>query len=151
MFKFDESLKFGKAGEDLFISLNQGKLLRCDGRVHDFVISSGDLKNKTLELKTDYYDMMKTPNFFFERFSKIETQAPGGPWQAASNKTDLFVYFFPKNGQFFVFETAPLVQLLNSITPRLQLVHIPNITWTTGGYKVLRTAVSALVIKQNEL
>lgn len=141
-FIFEESLKEGYNGEKIFANYYKEKLIWINEPYKpDFQI----VKNqKFLELKSDYYDENKTPNFFFERFSKKEAMAPGGPWQALEKKCDIFAYFFVKSKRVYFFNTRKLVEKLNNIVINQKLVDIPNKTWITSGYKVLRESLSQI-------
>jgi hypothetical protein len=134
---FKKSLAIGHQGEQAFMLL-WPDLKRTDGRTHDFVLPDGS----TLELKTDQYDMHSTTNFFIERWSDIHTQKPGGPWQS---KATLFAYYFIKNGTAFIFNTAQLVEYLN--TQEYRPINIANKSWTTVGYKVSRASLEHLIQK----
>jgi len=91
-----------------------------------------------VELKTDYWAMSKTPNFFFERYSDKARQTPGGPWQSIENGSDLFCYFYVKDLTFFRFETVPLVEALEEIIKTISPTDIMNKTYITQGYRVPR-------------
>lgn len=94
---------------------------------------------KRVELKTDYYDMSKTPNFFMERVSVDRTGSPGGPWQALENNSDVFIYFFKQNSKLFIFnDVAKLVKRLDTVTAGERLVPVKNKGYNTLGYKVFR-------------
>jgi hypothetical protein len=110
-------------------------LTRLDGRKHDLI---DEATGETYELKTDSYDMSKTPNFFIEYYSDLERAKRGGPWQALANNTKYFVYMYPTNNTFFIFETEKLVAMLEHIVQDMMMIRIPNRTWTTCGFKVPR-------------
>lgn len=140
MHNFANSLKIGKAGE---AALNRlwPELVPTDGRKGDF-----KLGKDTVEVKTDSYDMDKTVNFFIERWSDIANQKPGGPWQSLEHGAKYFVYWFPKNGTAFVFETLELVTYLNTVLADYQSITIPNRAWVTVGYKIPRETLKSLAI-----
>ena len=143
IFEFNNSLKEGQYGEELFAKKYEEKLERLDGLKNDFrVIKSG----KTIELKGDYYDMNRTPNFFIERFSY--RNEIGGPWQALANNNDFFVYWFIKNKVEYIFKTKELVERLDKIVDNYELTSIQNIHHVTRGYKIPRTELEDIATKR---
>jgi hypothetical protein len=139
---FRESLARGQRGEELFLSHFTDKVERLDGRTSDFVeIASG----KRIELKSDFYDMRNTENFFFERYSDKVKKSPGGPWQALDKGSEIFIYVFVNNGCYFKFDTLKLVNKLNNLIPKLKAQEVLNRAWVTVGYKVPRMAVYDLM------
>lgn len=140
MFQFKDQLSVGASGEELFHSLYP-KLEKADGIKFDF-----KYKNKTVELKTDTYSMLKTPNFFMERYSDVERATNGGPWRAAHDNVDYFVYMYVQQRKCFWFDSKKLVEFLDVYCKNKSMINIPNKTWTTAGYLVPRTAVSKLIL-----
>ena len=140
MFQFKDQLSVGASGETLFHSLYP-KLEKADGIKFDF-----SYKGKSVELKTDTYSMDKTPNFFMERYSDVERSTNGGPWRAAHDHVDYFVYMYSQQRKCFWFNPKKLVEFLDGYVKDKRPVSIPNKTWTTVGYLVPRTAVSNLVL-----
>jgi len=143
-FDFDEQLRIGRKGERLL-------LLKWPDPVCKHEVLTGpdfvDSKGRVIELKTDTYDMDRTHNFFFERFSNVETQSPGGIWQAALKGSTCFVYLFINNKRWFIFEDLPALcakveQLI--IDKNLVMHKVQNRNWVTGGYKIPRAAVRDL-------
>ncbi len=135
IFDFNEQLKNGVSGEEIFYRCFASRLRREDGRKHDFF----DMVTKEyLELKSDSYDATQTPNFFIERYSSIATKSDGGPWQALKNGNHKFVYFFVKNGIYYVFDLPRLVTHLDERAQTYKFINIQNRGWTTQGYKVKR-------------
>lgn len=139
-FTFKSQLKQGEVGEVLFASAHP-QLMKLDGFKSDFLDQSTGLK---VELKTDFYDMNKSTNFFFERWGNSEAGKPGGPWQATEHGTDTLVYFFVRNLTYFKFQLRPLVERLEVLIQGIQPTKVPNSTYTTIGYKVPRAAVMDL-------
>lgn len=131
---FHKDLKRGEAGQLQFLSLFPG-LVQTDGKKGDFLAPDGS----KIELKTDFYPMAKTANFFMERYSSIEVGSPGGPWQAAAHGCDWFVYFYTPDTTGFIFKCSDLLQQLEAIEAKLVPVEVRNVRWTTVGYKVPRT------------
>lgn len=107
-------------------------LLPYTEHAFDFLRDDG----KRIEVKTDWYSLDKTEFFFMERWSSIEKQKPGGPWQSL-DKADVFVYLFIRDGVYFEFDNMGLlVEELDRIVSKLKLIRIPNRGYTGGGYKV---------------
>jgi hypothetical protein len=133
---FQVQLEFGNRGEELFHERYPRRLEVYPGREYDFIVSSSREK---LELKTDSYNIDKSPNFFFERYSDVNKKTPGGPWRAKKDKVDIFCYYFVRHNIWFEFRDIPnLVKKLNELTKKQGLVFIKNRGWITGGYKVKR-------------
>lgn len=101
-----------------------------------------------VELKTDFYDMMRTPNFFFERYSNDKTKTLGGPFSAAEAGVDYFIYFFIKNSTAFWFRPIELVEFLLKWDGIDKLVGVPNRDYITLGCKVPRKLVKHLCFKK---
>lgn len=74
IFIFENALKEGEKGAELFHHLFSDKLKRLAGRAVDFELSDG----RTVELQSDYYNSDKTANFFFTRFANLANKTNGG-------------------------------------------------------------------------
>lgn len=128
VFNFDDQLKVGDAGESDFAEVYEKlepKKNLIDARI-DFNLNNG----KTIELKTDRYDMRRTPNFFMEQFTVSgKRKILGGPWRSKEHKIDYFVYYFIKNKVFFWFSPIDLCDFLDEFIEENQLtpISIPNI------------------------
>lgn len=138
---FQKSLAVGKAGEQLLLSL-WPELVPIDGRKGDFTLGPDKV-----EVKSDQYDMNKTPNFFWERFSNEAKQSPGSVWQSLEHGCNILVYWYPKNKTAFVFDTVILKNVLESIIPELNPIRIPNTGYYTIGYKIPRDLVAPYAIE----
>ncbi len=139
MHSFKASLAKGKSGEALLQSL-WPELVPTDGRSGDFML--GDSK---VEVKSDSYNMDKTPNFFIERYSNNTKKSDGSVWQALKHECMIFVYFYPKNNTAFVFyDIVQLMNTLDSIIPDLEPIFIRNPGYYTVGYKVPRELLKDL-------
>lgn len=138
---FVDSLKKGKEEEAKFVAKCAGKLTQLEGKKSDFKVNENGL---LLELKSDFYDMEKTPNFFFERYSNWESKSPGGPWQAKTHDSKYYCYRFVNNDKTFLFDVVQLTAFLDTFTETLQMKEVRNKTWTTKGYAVPRAAVAHL-------
>lgn len=140
---FQDSLAIGKEGERVFFQKysRKLKLLLRDGFKEDFVAGRD---REMVELKTDSYDMLSTPNFFMERYSDIDKKKPGGPWQSLAKGIGTFIYYYIKNDVYFLFNTTDLVHRLNDIIGEMKPIRILNRGWITTGYKVPRIALEDL-------
>lgn len=136
VFDFKEQLEWSHGKESEFIDLYLGpKLVKSTNRKWDFDTPDG----KKIELKTDTYDIAKTPNFFMERYSDITKKSPGGPWRAAEDGVDRWIYWFPSGNVYYEFTDLPeLIKVLDEVTEKYFMFSIRNKAWTTGGYKVPR-------------
>ena len=139
MFQFTEQLTVGGSGEGLFLKLHPW-LTKADGIKYDF-----EFKGRSIELKTDTYSMDSTQNFFMERYSDTERGTFGGPWRAARDDVDSFVYMYLPQRRCFWFQSRELIDFLDVYCKGKRLVEIPNKTWVTTGYLVPRKAVLHLV------
>lgn len=137
VFDFNEQLGVGNAGEADFRKFYaELKPTKSQDRRFDFYILDG----KTVELKTDTYDMGQTGNFFMELFGNASEGKMGGPWRAMQDGVDFFVYYFPKNRTFFWFRTVELCSRLDALVAQMGLKpkEIKNRTWSTLGYTIPR-------------
>ena len=146
--KFKDSLEQGKEGERLFLDKMTDKVVQLDGLKADFKLLAD---NRLVELKSDFYDMSATDNFFMERWSNSTKKSNGGPWQALDNNTDLFVYWFPLNNYMYVFETTKLVEKLKNVTKNMELVKVLNKGYITLGYKVERSLLKDVILQEKEI
>jgi hypothetical protein len=131
---FKKDLARGHAGELAFHKLKP-ELTRLDGRGADFVDADG----KTYEIKTDSYE---SPNFFIERWSDVDKQKAGGPWQSAEKKIDFFCYSFPKMGITYIFSVTSLLEQLSKIK-KPNIRRVLNKTWITVGWLVPIVSLNA--------
>lgn len=139
-FDFQKQLTVGNRGEELFLEHYPRKLEIFPGREYDFTVKSSRQK---VELKTDTYNMEKSDNFFFERYSDVHRKTPGGPWRAHKDKIDIFCYYFARHNLWFEFRDLPgLIKELNTLTSNQGMVYIKNRGWVTAGFKVPREALS---------
>lgn len=142
MRNFQLDLKRGQAGERDFLQLFTA-LVGTDGRKGDIIAPDGKI-----ELKTDFYPMSTTPNFFIERYSSVEVLSPGGPWQAKAHGCKYFVYYYTVDGYGYVFEVDALLQQLEAMeaTAKFKPTEVRNKKWTTVGYKVPREALKPIAV-----
>lgn len=142
VYSWKEQLSIGEQGEESFKAIWKtnfhSSLIKAPVRDYDFLTEEG-LK---LELKSDNYAPDKTPNFFFERFSVLAQQKPGGPWQSYEKGADLFVYQFVLTSEAYIFRdiTALIARIdylvhEHSLKPR----KVANRTYFASGYAVERT------------
>lgn len=142
MWDFQQQLKVGSRGEELFLERYPEKIELADDHYCDFRIKSD---GRIIELKTDTYSIEKTDNFFIERWSDVHTRAPGGPWQANKYGASIFCYYFIRNNIWFQFEDIPaLLERIEELTASAGLVYIKNRRWVTGGYKIKRADLEDL-------
>jgi hypothetical protein len=114
---------------------HEGQIEKLDGFKSDFrCLETG----QGIEIKTDYWAMSNTVNFFMEHYSDKNKQTPGGPYQALANGSNIFVYFYIKDMTFFKFETPKLVDALNDIIKTIPPTDVKNSTYVTQGYRVPR-------------
>lgn len=137
-FNFQKQLNLGKNGENLFIQKYNFwySPKKGDGNNIDLILNNG----KTVELKTDYYKIDATQNFFMERYGNLEKKTDGGPWKAQKAKIDYFVYLYLLDKTFYWFTTDRLVEKLNILIKKnkLKMKFIDNEAWTTAGYLIDR-------------
>ena len=142
---FNASLARGQLGEMLYYQAHEGKLEKLDGFKSDFkMVETGEL----IELKTDFYTMSKTQNFFFERYSNLEKGSPGGPYQAQVNGSNLFVYFYVNDMTFYEFKTDDLVAALDKLIPTLKPSDVKNSTYVTRGYLIPRGIIKDIATER---
>lgn len=144
-FDFKKQLKIGAKGEDLFLSLYP-EAKKADGIKYDFT-----WRGKSVEIKTDSYDMGATPNFFFEHISDVKSMESaktkmGGPWRALEDGVDYFVYLFSTQKKCFWFKPKPLVEFLDEHIKTLGYKVIRNRGWSSRGYAVAREKVAHLYL-----
>lgn len=131
-FNFKKDLQRGLVGQQMFNKLFP-KLVQTSGRSGDF-----EFNGDKFELKVDYYDLNKSPNFFIERYSKLDLFSPGGPWQADAHECKYFVYLYIGALEGYIFNTKDLIVQLEPIISNLKPVEVRNKSWITVGYKVPR-------------
>lgn len=139
---FKDQIEVGTRGEELFLEYYHSPIVVYPKHAADFqLVNTGQL----LELKSDTYNMDKTPNFFIERWSDIENKKPGSIWQSHKKGVEIFCYMFVRHNTYFEFRDLPaLIERLDSITKDMYLHHIKNRGWITGGYRVPRELLKDL-------
>lgn len=144
---FSEQLQVGSRGEEIFMANYPKKIKVYPDRDGDFIEVNSKRK---IELKTDTYNIEKTPNFFIERYSvyypdNLEACKPGGPWQAQGHGCDIFCYMFVRHNIWFQFNNLPaLVDRLNNLTEKMGIIYIKNHGYITTGYRVPRDSLKDL-------
>src|SRR5579864_9364737 len=149
-FNFDEQRQIGDAGESDFIRIYEG--LNPVKPERDFRIDFHLNNGKTVELKTDSYDMERTPNFFMEQFTVSGNKTSlGGPWRTKEHAVDFFVYYFVKNKVFYWFCPISLSEFLDKYVKdnNLKMISIPNKDNRGGyyeaqGYKIPREVLKSV-------
>lgn len=139
VYDFKTQNKVGKKGEAFIKRVWPLPLKKLEGKGPDFLDINGDL----LEIKTDTWDMEKSPNFFVEIWSVLpQGEKPGkrgGPWQALEKGSTVYIYLFISNRTYFVFRDIPkLVERLEELTKGKGYVYVRNNGYTTAGVKVKR-------------
>jgi len=130
---FKDSLAKGKKAEAEFLARFGEGLEQTDGRRGDFKLKDGSI----LELKTDFYDPTKTPNFFMERYSYDDK--PGGCWQAKEHGAKYYAYTFAvQPDTVYVFEVETLLERLEEVIPKCRQFNVRNVGHTTVGFLVPR-------------
>lgn len=142
---FKAQIEIGNQGEAWLKTNYHQQLQKVDklSPVGDFMRTDG----KIIEIKTDTYPIERTPNFFFEMYSNLDSKSLGGPWRAYDKGADIFLYFYVSSGVYYEFEDLhKLVRLTDEIikTKKLRPIYIRNRGWTTTGYKIEREWVSSL-------
>lgn len=148
IFGFKEQLNVGNSGEDLFIKLYKDlNPSKGDGKIEDIIL--GD--SKTIEIKTDSYDINKTPNLFIEHYGNISKKKFGGPWRALNDNIDYFVYLFIKQRHFFWFSPKKLVERVELLHSRnmVESKYIRNPHYETLGYIVNRNLLTDIIIRED--
>jgi len=143
---FSTDLKRGHDGEHSFFMKYQHCITRLDGRNADFEINK---TAETIELKTDYFDHDKTPNFFMEKFSYGDNL--GGPWQSLEKGITYFIYWYPSDGSTYIFNTVQLVKKLKKLEANLPMVHVKNKNYTTKGFKVNRDLLTDICLAPEDI
>lgn len=136
-------LAVGAAGELAFLK-KYTDLVHLDGRKGDFI---GVTKRK-IELKSDTRSITKTPNFFIERWSSLEKQKPGGPWQSKEHGCYYFVYLFVKEGTIYWMEVEPLLEWIEKHESEYKRIKVFNRGWTAEGLLVPRASLEHLIVKK---
>jgi hypothetical protein len=141
VFSFQKQLQVGSLGEDLLIRYYHMPIIKSQDRKYDFLCVHTGHK---IELKTDSYDITRTPFFFFERYSNSQKETPGGPWRAVQDRVPIFVYMFVKNNRYFVFkDMKKLLKKIDRDADKgiIQPVLIRNKGWVTSGFKIDRMSI----------
>lgn len=144
-FDFGVQDKIGKKGEAIFLAkYPEFKHIGSDiWTKNDFVNAKGEV----VELKTDTYDMDRTPNFFIEVFSKDTTFSPGGFFR--SNNATYYVYFFLKNRTAFWFKPEDLIRKMdNPGFFNRELIKVANLEYNTLGLTINRDYFNDILLKK---
>lgn len=156
VFNFNDQKRIGDVGESDFVKVYKDldpKKSNTDFRI-DFTLNNG----LTVELKTDSYDMEKTPNFFMEQLTVSGKNSNlGGPWRSKEHGVDYFVYYFLKNRVFFWFKPLSLCEFLDKFVEeyRIKPISIPNRDNRGGyyeavGFKIPRESVKPLLLREDK-
>lgn len=145
-FSFRPQKALGDVGEQKLLQTYQN-VIQTDGRISDFILTT-HAGPKTVELKTDSYSMNATPNLFMEYYGNTEKATLGGPWRAAKDKVDYFVYLYLTDGEFFWYETKSLVAFLDGWIKGKKTKTIKNRSYETTGFIVPRQDVEHLRVTE---
>ena len=139
VYTWKEQLEKGMKAEELFLDICHLRLTKSETRDYDFLTRDG----RRVELKTDFYGEDRTPNFFIERWSVMEDEKPGGPWQSKEKKVDLFIYLYADTGAYYVFsDLRALCKAVEKLN--LPIIPVKNRGYSGGGFKVPREAIRHL-------
>lgn len=141
-FDFKTQLRVGDEGERWLLENYHEPLTPFEGRAYDFV----DQHGRPLELKTESRSLEDTPNFFIERWSDMDAQKPGGPWQSIEKGVQVLVYLFYPSQTYFVFDSLPLV-IKNIEDRKLTPKVIFNRGYRAAGYVVKRDTLAHLCVR----
>lgn len=139
VFNFKDQLAIGSKHEQTFLQNYHSPIVKAGEYAYDYKrISDG----KKIELKSDTYDMDKTKNFFWERYSDFEKKSPGSIWQSREKRVEVFIYHFPKNFTYFEFDAKELLKFLTPYADKRDVkggwIFIRNPAWTTAGFTLPR-------------
>jgi hypothetical protein len=80
-----------------------------------------------------------------ERFSVLDKESPGGPWQALEKGADIFIYWFQNSNTYYQFNNIPkLVKALDKLIVDIKPFDVLNIRYKTRGYRVQRSRLEKL-------
>ncbi|MDD4804646.1 MAG: hypothetical protein PHN69_05685 [Candidatus Pacebacteria bacterium] len=142
---FNSSNSKGNLGELRFLKTHPEWTKIGDG----YTVADFKCGDTTLELKTDFYSMDKTPNFFMEYISNGNTGTIGGPFRDTS--INYFVYYYYNDNMAYWFNTKELVDKIKSIYHKSDLVPVKNPYFTSYGFKVNRNVLSDILLKTEKL
>jgi hypothetical protein len=118
IYKFNESLKAGAAGEDKVQQLYPD-WVRTDGRIADFITPDG----KKIEVKTERRTTAETPNLALELASS--PGRPGAIERAVADGIDYILYQFADD-IIFVYQPVPLLSYMNENKHNYRQVNVNN-------------------------
>lgn len=136
---FKDQLKVGTRGEELMLQHYHSPLILIPEHYADFKrVTDG----KIVELKSDTYNIEKTPNFFWEVWSDLKGKKPGGPWQSKEHKVQVFIYYFVRHNTYFEFDLKELLKFLQPHADKRNdgggWIFVKNKAWTTAGFTIPR-------------
>ena len=130
---FSKDLLRGEAGEVMLKNLLPGlqKVSRQDQAKYDFFDSLG-----TYELKTDFYSLSSTKNFFHERFSDVARRTDGGVYRCSPEV--IYLYLFYPDRVMYLFEAGQLRERIEKVKSGYSLIDVRNDRHITQGYAIPR-------------
>jgi hypothetical protein len=158
IFNFADQLRIGDIGEADFVTVYKSlKPVKPErSRIVDFILKNG----KTVELKTDSYDMERTPNMFMEHETVTSKRTIlGGPWRSLDHKIDFFVYYYIKNKTFFWFKPKPLCETIENYIKEndVKSIAIRNKNrddkgeFKSFGYKIPRACLEKILLREHKV
>jgi hypothetical protein len=144
---FDDELKKGKEGENRILRAFQSPdgqwyLRRVKGYGPDFFCPH---TGEFVELKTDYYRVDETPNFFIERFGDEAERTLGGPWKARADSCSLYLYYFILDNTLWSFPVHGIIEFMEAHFFPHDLINVRNHGYITKGWKVNRNLLVSSV------
>jgi hypothetical protein len=149
---FQQQLEVGDKGEsDFVISYSDLRPVKSKRDLRfDFTIKDG----KTVELKTDFYSMNDTQNYFMEFLSDdSRPDKHGGPFRAKKDGTNYFVYYYYHEKTYHWFAPETLCRAILELHERgmIERRYVWNHGYRTVGYLVPRKLIKDIIIREDVL
>lgn len=157
MANFHRCKEIGKNGEEFLANLYANEWEKLDGKQGDLLTKEHALipNPVKIEVKSDNHPKAlaaftsnTTPNEFHERYSNLDKQSPGGPWQALEHNCPVFMYFFTCGDVrlLSIYNTEKLITRLEDIidSGKYKGHKVFNKTYLTWGFAIPRTELSDL-------
>ena len=141
-FDFNTQLKLGDEGETIFeklyghtFSKNNSTNVMLPDFVHKKTGALAEIKydnSPKAQKDKDGYQL----NFFIELFSNSKTLSLGGPFRAAQEGVDYYVYMFKEPFRIFLMDTVKLRDIAAELihSDKYRVIPIKNKGWWTQGY-----------------
>lgn len=131
---FRKDLARGRKGEQLLLQLWPG-LISLGGKGADLQLPNGE----KVELKSDYYSMQQTSNFFIEIYGNLAKSTPGGVTKALKDGCKWFVYLYVQDATAYVFDCAELQCAVQKMPQTIR--YVENRNYITMGILIKRDAL----------